>query len=64
MTGIQEKLILSESKLRKDCWPPGGRGQCTAVASQVVDLVQFELPTVHKCHYDYHHLQEEETLSS
>ena len=61
MTGIQEKLILSESKIRKDCWPPspGGRGQCTAVASQVVDLVQ--LPTVHKCPYDYHHLQEKET---
>ena len=37
MTGIQEKLVLSESKIRKDCWPPspGGRGQCTAVASQV-----------------------------
>ena len=44
MTGIQEKLILSESKIRKDCWP----------------LVQ--LPTVHKCPYNYHHLQEEEFL--
>ena len=34
MTVIQKKLIVSESKILKECWPPspGGKGQCTAVA--------------------------------